>query len=62
MEVCGSLDVFNSTNAKVGGGVRRIGMFVLGEFDGMRVCEGSIPHGVFGKQLRSRGHSDEDPL
>jgi hypothetical protein len=51
----------------VGRGVGKgVGTFV-GGFVGMEVVgggvgEGSTPQGVFGKQARPSGHSDDDPL
>ena len=44
-----------------------VGMDVVGGFVGMEVVgggvgEGSTPQGVFGKQARPSGHSDDDPL
>jgi hypothetical protein len=45
---------------------KRVGSFMRGVFVGLGVAfcvgDGSMSHGVFGKQARPEGHSDEDPL
>jgi len=57
------LGVRGAVGIRVG---NRVGSFVRGAFVGFGVTfcvgDGSMSHGVFGKQAKPEGHSDDDPL